>query len=129
MFRIIRAASAAAVLFVAACAAVVPTAPAQLAPVPAGSGETIRVAQVASIRLSTGYTRELPAGSRWERIGALPQGDVYRPVGTVFTIEGRHVHEAYLVIRGDALHGFYLPGESNYSALPSPLKLTLGASS
>jgi len=41
----------------------------------------------------------------------------------VFAIEGRNVHEAYLVVRSDTLHGFYLPGEGNFSALSPSLSL------
>lgn len=70
-----------------------------------------------TLTLSTGYQRSLLTGSRWEHVGSVPQGDVYRPVGTVFTIEGANMHEAYLVIRGDSVVGFYLPGEKSYSAL------------
>lgn len=58
----------------------------------------------------------------------MPQGDVYRPVGTIFTIEGRKVHEAYLVIRDRTLGGFYLPGEQNYSPLSTAVALNLGES-
>ena len=68
----------------------------------------------------------LAEGSRWQRVGALPEGEVYRPVGTVFTIEGRNVHEAYLVVSpARTLVGFYLPGESRLSLLPNPVQLSL----
>ena len=32
-----------------------------------------------------------------------------------FTVEGAHVHEAYLVIAGEKLVGFYLPVESSFA--------------
>ena len=78
------------------------------------------------IRLSTGYRRTLPAKSEWRLAGRVPQGNVFRPIGTVFTIEGRNIHEAYLVMSGRDLVGFYLPGESQYSALASPVALPIG---
>ncbi|WP_236599132.1 hypothetical protein [Ramlibacter monticola] len=77
------------------------------------------------ISLSTGYTRTVPAKSRWRAVGALPQGTVYRPVDSVFAIEGRQIHEAYLVVRGATLQGFYLPGEGNYSALVTTLQIPI----
>jgi hypothetical protein len=47
-------------------------------------------------------------------------------VGTVFTIEGRNVHEAYLIVaQSQMLVGFFLPAESSLSLLPSPVQLLL----
>jgi hypothetical protein len=60
-------------------------------------------------------------------VGILPEGTVYRPIGTVFSIEGRNVHEAYLVVHAGAVRGFYLPAESRYSPLPNPVTFNQGA--
>ncbi|WP_250486565.1 hypothetical protein [Caballeronia sp. GaOx3] len=79
--------------------------------------QLVRIVTPVVIRLSTGYLRQVSAGSRWRPVGLVPQGVVYRPVDSEFTVEGRQVHEAYLVINADALVGFFLPGESNFSAL------------
>jgi hypothetical protein len=113
-----------------ACAAQVPVSSASLSPLRgADAAPDLVMQQDLPIRLSTGYTRTVPAGSRWRPVGVLPQGTVYRPVDTVFAIEGRHVHEAYLVVRGGTLHGFYRPGEGKYSPLATsvPLPLETGA--
>ncbi|MGT2494407.1 hypothetical protein ACU4GD_37915 [Cupriavidus basilensis] len=75
-----------------------------------GCGAPIKLLAPALIQLDTGYTRQLAANSVWKRVGHVPQGEVYRPVGTIFTIEGRQVHEAYLVLKDNKLVGFYLPG-------------------
>ena len=118
-----RAAPLVAVLvFMAACAAEIPVAPAQLASLARPAAE-LRLTTELPIRLSTGYTRTLPANSRWRAIGTLTQGTVYQPIDTVFAIEGRNVHEAYLVVAGTALQGFYLPAENRFSALQQPLTL------
>ena len=77
-------------------------------------------------KLPTGYERTLLAGSRWRLVGRLEQGEVYRPVDSPFSIVGRQVHEAYLVVAASALQGFSLPGESNYSPLTTPVRLNLG---
>lgn len=69
------------------------------------------------LKLSTGYQRTLKQGSRWTRIGSVPQGDVYKPYRDVFTIEGAHMHEAYLVVEKGMLVGFYLPAERSYADL------------
>lgn len=75
------------------------------------------------IKLDTGYTRSLIAGSQWMRVGAIAQGQVYRPYNTIFTLEGTHVHEAYLVIANNNLTGFYLPVEHGYSPLKQKISL------
>lgn len=87
--------------------------------------QMVRIVRPVVLRLATGYSRKLREGSTWRSIGVLPQGSVYRPVGSEFTIEGRQVHEAYLVIDGDRLVGFYLPGESNFSALEPPQSIQI----
>ena len=114
----------AAVALLAACAAEVPAVPTQLAPLAQVTPE-LRLASELPVRLSTGYTRPLPRDSRWRAIGTLTQGTVYQPLNTVYAIEGRNVHEAYLVVKSGALQGFYLPAENRYSALQQPLSLPL----
>lgn len=90
--------------------------------------EDLHIASDVHVTLATGYTRVLASGSRWRPVGGLPQGTVYRPVGGVFSIEGRQVHEAYLVVDSrNALTGFYLPGEARYSSLDTSVLLPLKA--
>ena len=122
----VRIAALAASLLLAACAATVQTTPVTL-DASSGSATAVRkLRQNVTIELPTRYTRTLFEGSRWRAAGAIPQGLVYRPVDTVLTIEGSQVHEAYLVLSGGNLVGFYLPAESSYSALSKPVPLTFG---
>jgi hypothetical protein len=114
------------VVLLAACAAQVPVSSANMLPL-ASPAPDLHFEAGWPIRLSTGYTREVPPKSQWRPAGALPQGVVYRPVNTVFAIEGRQVHEAWLVVQAGALQGFYLPAENNFSPLSSPLSLPEGA--
>lgn len=111
-------------LLLAACASPVPVSPARLVPLRTAAAELVIPAAI-DIPLSTGYVRTLEARSRWRGVGALPEGTVYQPMGTVFAIEGRQVHEAYLVVRGGSLQGFYLPAEGNYSPLARPIPLSI----
>jgi hypothetical protein len=113
----------ACLLCLSACAEVQYTST-PLTPVAAATQPAQRtLAQQAVIQLDTGYERMLRAGSAWRQAGTIAQGDVYRPVGAVFTLEGANIHEAWLVIRGDALAGFYLPAEHAFSPLKSPVPL------
>lgn len=119
-----RAAVLLACALLAACAFEVPVAPAQLAPLAQPTSDLVLASDL-PVKLSTGYTRTVPQKVRWRAVGTVTQGTVYQPVNTVFAIEGRNVHEAYLVVRGNQLQGFYLPAENHYSALAAPLALPL----
>lgn len=102
----------------------VPTQKAQITPYQQVQGtRQIRILQNTDIVLDTAYERRIPEKSIWRLSGTVPQGEVYRPEKIAFTIEGRQVHEAYLVLSGNLLVGFYLPGELNFSPLSPPLNL------
>jgi hypothetical protein len=94
---------------VAGCAAEIPREPANLAP--SSSQKTIQVDEDAKVNFPSGYSRTVHAGSRWKEAGTLDHRAAYKAVNQVFTIEGAHVHEAYLLLEGNAIAGFYLPGE------------------
>lgn len=116
---------AAVAVLASACATSVVTTPTAF--VAAAATNDIVLTRQVEVRLPTSYTRVLAEGSRWRKVGTVPQGQVFRAVDTVFTIEGRHVHEAYLVIAQPSLMlvGFYLPGESTFSTLSAPVPLTV----
>jgi hypothetical protein len=105
-------------LSLAACAPEVTRHPAQLTPIAEQPAVTIEVLQEASVRVGPGYDRKIPKGSVWTSVGRIPEGQVFKPVDRVFTVEGAHVHEAYLVLDGDRVVGFYLPVERAFSPRP-----------
>jgi hypothetical protein len=105
-------------LGLSACAPEVVRRPARLVPTP-GSSDTIEILEDASIAVGPGYRRVIGRGSVWTRIGRTGEGDVYKRVDGVFTVEGAQIHEAYLVLDdGDRVVGFYLPVERAFSAAP-----------
>lgn len=119
---------AASFMAMAGCAPMLPTEAARFSPHTAGTIEhRFELRQAAVVTPPKGYAREVPAGSRWQSVGTLPQGTVYRRLNSVFSIQGRHVHEAYLVVKQNAVQGFFLPAESQYSSLTSPIPLITGA--
>src|SRR5687767_13127694 len=83
---------------VAGCASEIVHSSAKLSPAGASDRHRIQIAEEMTVRFSSGYSRVLPAGSTWELHGVLPQGSVYKRVNDIFTIEGAHMHEAYLVV-------------------------------
>lgn len=106
----------------AACASAISYSPVELM---ATDQRRMQLTRQADVRLDTGYVRTLKAGSEWIRVGKLPQGDAYKPYNDVFTLEGANVHEAYLVVAGDSLTGFYLPVERGFTPLKNKVSLTL----
>lgn len=69
------------------------------------------------LMLDSGYARTINAGALFVEIGTVKQGIVLKPVNTALTVEGAHMHEAYPVISGGRLVGFYLPVEKAFSPM------------
>jgi hypothetical protein len=82
-----------------------------------GEPTVITVERDTEVKLDTGYTRTVRAGTRFAFVGTVPQGKVYRPIDAVLTVEGTHMHEAWVVADGEKLVGFYLPVEKSFVAL------------
>jgi hypothetical protein len=115
--RLTGAAFAVAVLLAAGCASEVTR---QTIEAPASApeaGKRFTLSQPASFRLDSGYSRTVAANTEFAGVGRIGQGLVFRPVDTVLTVEGKHMHEAYAVVRDGTLVGFYLPVEKAFSPL------------
>jgi hypothetical protein len=79
----------------------------------------------ATVDLGTGFNRVLRKGTRWEPVGRIAEGDVYRTRDQVLTVEASHVYEAYVVVTSGKLVGFYLPVQRTFSPLPDPVPLAM----
>lgn len=79
-----------------------------------------------TIDLGTGYTRVLKAGTRWNYVGKIENGDVFKTKDQILTVEASNIHEAYIVVSSEKIVGFYLPVEKTFSPLSTakPLKIT-----
>ena len=109
----------ASALALAACAPEIVRQATQLTPVTEQAGGTIEILEDTSILVGpAGYRRVIGRGSVWTRIGRVVEGEVYKPINRVFTVEGAQIHEAYLVLDGDRVVGFYLPVERAFSPAP-----------
>ena len=73
--------------------------------------------------LGTGYDRTLKAKTKWDCVGKISYGDVFRTKDQVLTVEASNIYEAYIVISSGKLVGFYLPVENSFSPLSSPTVL------
>lgn len=76
-------------------------------------------------KLPCGYQRTLKKDSKWSMVGKIQAGNVYKPLNQCFTIECSNVFEAYLVMNGNTLSGFYLPVEDGYVELDKPVELEI----
>ena len=101
------------------CAPEVMRQPTELVLAGDSSATTIEVLADKTITVGPGYKRVIPRGSLWKLVGRSPEGDVYRPVDRVLTVEGAQIHEAYLVLNEDKMVGFYLPVERAFSPAAS----------
>ena len=87
---------------------------------PAGSvQEEWTLARDVVVSLDTGYKRTLKAGTRWQCIGKVEEGDVYQTHDQILTVEGSNIYEACIVVSEGTLVGFYLPGNQTFSPLSS----------
>ncbi len=86
------------------------------------SAYVIQLSRAVSAMLPDKTAVDLAASSRWVRVGALPQGDVYRGADGPLMLQGRR-GEARLVASSGKLLGVYLPGESLYLPLSRPMSL------
>lgn len=78
-----------------------------------------------NISLGTGYSRTLKKGTKWQYVGTVQYGDVFRTSDQILTVEASNIHEAYIVVSAKKLVGFYLPVEHTYSPLSDPVSLTI----
>jgi hypothetical protein len=68
-------------------------------------------------------SRTLRKTTRWEQVGTIAEGDVFRSKEQVLTLECSNVHEAYLVMSGNKLIGFFLPFEKGFVPHSPPIAL------
>ena len=91
----------------------------------AACGEPFTLAEDVSVRPSGGYDRTLKQGARWECVGNIAEGSIYRSRDQILTLEASNIYEAQLVIRDGLLVGFYLPVEEAFSPLSKPIALQI----
>jgi hypothetical protein len=81
--------------------------------------------QEEKIDLGTGYSRNLKAKTKWDYVGTIEKGDVFKTKDQVLTVEASNIHEAYIVISSGKLIGFYLPVEKTFSPLKESKKIRI----
>jgi hypothetical protein len=84
-----------------------------------------RLMEPAKISIGTGFATQLNADTTWQEVGRIDAGTVFMTKDQVVTVEASNIHEARVVMAGEALVGFFLPVEKTFvSVIPSvPLKI------
>lgn len=98
--------------------------PANFQPV-SGVGNRWKLIQDAKISVGTGYDTRLKSGTRWEQVGRIEQGDIFKTNDQIVTVEASNIHEAFLVVRGSTVAGFYLPVERTFAPINSPITIQI----
>jgi hypothetical protein len=83
------------------------------------------LASTCHLNMPCGYGRTLRNEVTWIMIGTIDHGEVYKSADQVLTVECSNVYEAYLVVTGKNLNGFYLPVEKGYVSLSKPIELII----
>jgi len=91
------------------------------------SEKSFKLVDDVKVKLNTSYERELKGGTNWNYVGQIQEGNVYKTNDQVLTVEGSNIFEAYIVLSGDKLIGFYLPVEKTFCPLAHQKKLQVDA--
>jgi hypothetical protein len=78
-----------------------------------------------TISVGSGFSTLLRAGTRWTQVGQIAQGDVFRTRDQIVEVEASNMYEAYVVLKGSKIVGFYLPVEGTFTAASSPVAIEL----
>lgn len=113
------------VALLAACASEVRRIPVDLVSTVPDAGRRWACTATLELLPESGYRRTIAAGTEFVAVGRVAQGLVLKPTQTVLTLEGAHMHEAYVVLHDGQFVGFYLPVERAYAALPRPVPAQL----
>ena len=90
--------------------------PTQIEPAPIIKSSFVLVKEVI-FTLDSNYPRNLKAGTKWDFMNTIAQGDVFKTRDQILTVEASNIFEAYIVISSNKLVGFYLPVEKTFSPL------------
>ena len=111
-------------MLLVACAGEVPRSPTSFSS-NADPDRILRVDNAVVLNAASGYSSTMPAKSQWTYVGAVLEGAVYKIKNDVFTVTGRHVHEAFVVVKDGNAVGFYLPVEQAFSPLGQSVRLPI----
>ena len=110
-------------LVLVGCASPVDLRPTQLMQSSTSTQRFIIIKEQTDVKPANGYRRIIKSGSIWKYMGATPEGEAYKIQNDVFMVEGANMHEAYAVLDGEMLVGFYLPVKQAFAPLDPAITL------
>lgn len=114
-----------AALLLAACASEVHRIPVEFSSSDPGANLRLVLNQSVEVVLDSRYRRSIREGTEFVEAGVIKQGKILKPVNATLTVEGAHMHEAYPVLEGARIVGFYLPVERAFAPLSRTVSVTL----
>lgn len=89
--------------------------------------KTYELENSVKVGLPEGSASRLNAGTRWQKIGHIEQGDVYETSEQIVTVVASNQHEAKPVIREGQIVGFYLRVQQSFTPASKPVPFDLRA--
>jgi len=85
----------------------------------------LKLEESITIQASNAKPSTLHAGTKWETVGTINQGIVYRTKDQVVIVNSFDVHEGYIVVKDLQVIGYYLPVEKTFvESKPVTIKLS-----
>ena len=101
--------------------------PAELEPQQDRMLRQILVMETVDVELITRQTPRIHAKSRWQMVGRLPLGGVYRPIDTTFTLVDDQVFDAFIIVDEETsqMKGIFVPLKRSFIQIDPPIQLRL----
>ena len=81
---------------------------------PLASDEDVTLVAIRTSRDYPAFRTVFSVGSQWELIGRTSKGEVYRPLGGGLNVTGVNSYEAYAVVNGGYLIGYWMPHDQSF---------------
>ena len=92
---------------------------------PANDGRSLLLLKEVTASFGTGFPTTLRANTTWRHMGATDKGEVYSTQDQIVKVEASNIYEAYIVVSGHVLAGFYLPVEKTFVPLDPSIPLQI----
>jgi hypothetical protein len=77
-----------------------------------------------AVKAGNAANTTLRSGTTWLLVGSIEKGNVFKTKDQVVVVNSFNVHEAYIVVQGDTVVGYYLPVEKTF-VKSKPVKIIL----
>jgi len=75
--------------------------------------------------LVSGWATPLRAATRWQKIGQITEGEVFRTKDQVLTVEASNLYQADIVVKDGNIVGYYIPTSKSFTPCQDAKKINL----